>query len=364
MFVVIRVDASIQIGTGHVMRCLTLADQLTEVGYFCVFLCREHEGNLGEHIATRGYKVLWLTGLSGKRSVDGNWNAHAAWLGESWEADAEQTVSALTGYDVDWLIVDHYALDSRWERRLSNSVDRIMVIDDLADRPHCCDLLLDQTYLRTSDEYNDLVGVGCKLLCGSQYTLLRPEFTRWRSQSLAKRAQASVGSILINMGGVDKENVTEKVLGAMEGSQLPDSTELTVVMGGHSPSLASVRHAATLNRFRVAVQTDVDNMAELMTSCELAIGAAGATSWERCCLGLPTILIVIADNQTGVANVLRDNGAAYAVNSVKNIDHELPEILDSLVNDIDALMSVSKSASKVVDGKGARRVVLELMRSA
>lgn len=364
MLVVFRVDASIEIGTGHVMRCLTLADQLMQFGCSCVFLCREHEGNLGRLIVTRGYEIRWLTGLSGKIPGGNNWNAHAAWLGESWEADAEQTVGALKGYDVDWLIVDHYALDSQWERHLSSSVGRLMVIDDLVDRNHSCDLLLDQTYLRTSDEYNGLVGAGCKLLCGSHYTLLRPEFARWRSKSLAKRTQASVGRILINMGGVDKENVTEKVLGAMEGSQLSDSTELVVVMGGHSPSLASVRHAAALNRFSVTVQTDVDNMAELMTSCELAIGAAGATSWERCCLGLPTVLIVIADNQIGVANVLRENGSAFAVNSIKHIDRELPQVLDRIVNNIDVMESVSKSASKVVDGKGAHRVALELMRPA
>lgn len=155
-----RTDASSRIGTGHVMRCLTLADALREQGSECQFVCREHEGHLIGHIRSRGYKAHALPRSSANTSFESDL-AHASWLDVDWQTDADQTQEALGSEAVDWLIVDHYALDQRWESALRSSCKRIMVIDDLADRQHDCDLLLDQNYGSSAERYHGLVSADC-----------------------------------------------------------------------------------------------------------------------------------------------------------------------------------------------------------
>ncbi len=148
MRVVFRADASLNIGSGHVMRCLTLANALRESGASCFFVCREHPGNLLELIREQGFEAIGLPLPKTFESLHGKHSSsrltYAGWLGDSWQRDAEQTLAALNGELADWLVVDHYALDSAWEESLRPACRRLLVIDDLADRDHRCDLLLDQ----------------------------------------------------------------------------------------------------------------------------------------------------------------------------------------------------------------------------
>lgn len=178
--VVFRVDASSLIGTGHVMRCLTLADELTHRGVRSVFLCRPHEGDLRTEVTQRGHGLVSLPSI--RRSVVGKGDSvHEDWLGVDWRDDATDTLHALSalGATPDWLVVDHYAIDSRWERRLKPFVGRTMVIDDLADREHVCDLLLDQNLcLRMDIRYDDLIPSTTKRLLGPRYALVRDDFAR------------------------------------------------------------------------------------------------------------------------------------------------------------------------------------------
>lgn len=357
--VAFRADASMQIGTGHIMRCLTLADALSEKGAQCTFVCRPHAGHLLDLVVQRGHKALALG--EPQENFNGPTDpAHAAWLGTSWAVDAEQTMHALVGQTVDWLVLDHYALDARWEEALRTQAKRIMVIDDLADRQHACDFLLDQTLGRRPTDYAPWVPDGCKLLCGAQYALLRPEFAALREYSLNRRVQPVLKELLISMGGVDKDNVTGAVLRSLQCRSLPEDCRLTVVMGQTAPWLKNVQDLACSMQRPTRVLVGVDNMAELMADSDFAIGAAGATSWERCCLGLPSIMLVVADNQLEVAKGLEDAGAAMLCLSAQDLSKQLAVLLDKLFTDSEQIALLSKAAAKVANGTGAGEVLEQM----
>jgi UDP-2,4-diacetamido-2,4,6-trideoxy-beta-L-altropyranose hydrolase len=356
MKVAFRTDASIQIGTGHVMRCLTLADALAARGGQCMFICREHAGNLIEHIRSKGHAVYSLP-LSDEADAD---LAHCAWLGATQEQDAKACVPLLGDLQPDWLVVDHYALDIRWESALAKYCSQLMVIDDLADRSHACNMLLDQTFGRDAKDYRPLVPKDCMLLCGSSYALLRPEFEALRPYSLKRRTQPKLKHLLITMGGVDKDNVTAQVLNALRTCALPADCEITVVMGAMAPWLVDVQEHAQTMPWSTAVRVGVCNMAQLMADSDLAIGAAGSTSWERCCLGVPTIMIVLAENQANVAVGLERAGAARVVRLNDVSTSKMAMSITELCNSPADLNRMSHAASTVVNGQGLGQVVRRL----
>ena len=355
MNIVFRCDASLQIGTGHVMRCLTLADALTEQGTECHFICREHKGNLLDLIRQRGYQAYSLPIESELQSQkeDKTELAHADWLGANQQQDALLCDALLQGLQPDWLIVDHYALDKYWEAKLRPHCKRIMVIDDLADRYHDCDLLLDQTFGRNISDYIQWVPKYCQILCGANYALLRPEFAQWREYSLERRKAGQLEHILINLGGVDKDNITTKVLKNMQSSDLPDCCKITVVMGSTAPWINLVQEQAELMKWWTEVIIGVSNMAELMANSDLAIGAAGSTSWERCCLGLPTAMLVLADNQFLIAKNLKETGAVLLakINYTLVADLGIRNIIKN-----NKLLLMSDAARSVCDGTGVQKV--------
>ncbi len=335
--ILFRADASVEIGTGHVMRCLTLAKALKEAD--CTFVCREHAGNLNNYIRDAGFKVLALP------------MGEPSWLGASWQEDAAQTAAA---GPCDWLVVDHYALDARWEANMRAQATRIMAIDDLANRPHDCDLLLDQNLGRKPEDYAPHVEPDCPLLLGPAYALLRPEFAAWREKSLARRGGA-LKTLLITMGGVDQHNVAGDILAALKGSALPAGAEIKVIMGPHAPWLAEVKAVAAAMPWPCEVLVGVSNMAELMAGSDLAIGAAGGTSWERCCLGLPTLALVLADNQREGAEALETAGAVRLLGDARS-DGWQAELRAALATlSPETLATLSQNAQTITDGKGAER---------
>ncbi|WP_242697278.1 UDP-2,4-diacetamido-2,4,6-trideoxy-beta-L-altropyranose hydrolase [Bordetella petrii] len=356
MKVAFRTDASLGIGTGHVMRCLTLARLLAAGGAQCRFVCRQHEGHLVDYIRAEGFDARGLpAGAAMPPSPSAL--AHAQWVGASQADDAAQTYEQLRDFSADWLVVDHYGLDQEWESRLQSSAARLLAIDDLADRRHVCNLLLDQTLGRDPDDYRPLVPADCVVLAGPEYALLRPEFAQARQDSLQRRrAAGSIGRVLVTLGGVDQHNATEAVLKVLdEEGTLPDACQITVVMGAAAPWLDAVKARASSMRRPTEVVLNVRDMARRMADSDLAIGAAGSTSWERCCLGLPTALLVLAENQLPSAQALGEAGAVRLIGGPPDIAQRLPGILAEF-SDARVLHAASDMASRVCDGLGAARV--------
>ncbi len=369
MKIAFRTDASLQIGSGHVMRCLTLADALKAQGADCHFISRAHPGHLHEVIHQRGYKVNSLVApvqpaqaaiknIVNEASIPQQEPPHAAWLGSTWQADAQETSAILTNLQPDWLVVDHYALDQRWEETLAPHYRKLLVIDDLADRSHRCDLLLDQNLGRQPQDYAALVPAHCQLLIGPRFALLRPEFAALRPYSLQRRhALPALRHLLITMGGVDQPNATGQVLQALKTCTLPADCRITVVMGPTAPWLQNVRELAAQMPWPTEVVVNINDMAQRMADSDLAIGAAGSTSWERCCLGLPTLMVVLAENQEEAAVHLQHAGAANCLEFSGLLHQDLHAQLQGLIDQQEQLGQLSACAGAITDGLGVERMV-------
>lgn len=359
MRVVFRADASVQIGTGHVMRCLTLADALRDRGVDTLFICRELAGFFAGMITARGHSLRTLPAPEGTQQVGKNEPAHAHWLEVSWEQDAEQSRKILQEVGGgDWLVVDHYGLDYRWESQQRLGVQKILVVDDLADRKHDCDILVDQTLAASTQRYKSLVPLNCDLLLGPRYAMLRPEFALNREDALQKRKKtSSVRKILVAMGGTDPFNVTDIVL---QGIEMLDNNdvEVTVVLGASAPYLGAVKERAKRSTLQIDVLSDVQNMSDIMVSHDLSIGSGGMTSWERCVLGLPSLTVVLADNQKSVLDALESIGCTAIIGSVDTINSfGVRDGIAKVLKDMTLHYDMVKASIGVCDGFGSKRIV-------
>lgn len=366
MRVLFRADASLEIGNGHVMRCLTLAGALRELGVHCQFASRSHPGHLLDRVRRLGYPVLALPasgpGTGDEEDPGGPLPAMASWLGASWREDARQVQQGLGGTSFDWLVVDHYALDARWEQAMRPWARRILAVDDLADRPHDCDLLLDQNLGRSPGDYQALVGGDCQVLTGPRHALLRPEFAALRPYSLARRAAPRLRHLLLSMGGVDSEDVTGRLLDALRACALPEGCRISVAMGPNAPWRDRVREQARRMPWPTEVLVDVQEMARLMADSDLALGGTGGTAWERCCLGLPTLGMILADNQRTAARALEAAGALVLLRDREGFPLDLPETMARITPE--ALKAMQASCMDLTSGEGARDLALRMTSRA
>jgi UDP-2,4-diacetamido-2,4,6-trideoxy-beta-L-altropyranose hydrolase len=312
MKVIFRVDSSTQIGSGHLMRCLTLAGQLqkkygAEVG----FISRDLSGNLHALIREQGYKLFVLPRAAEDKSLTG----YAAWLTVPQVVDADDTVHILQRMDKpDLLVIDSYAIDSVWEKKLRPYVEKIMVIDDLANRPHDCDILLDQNfYLDKEHRYDGLVPVDCRLKLGPEHALLREEF--YDARKHLRQRDGSIRNILVFYGGSDLTNETMKALQAIVKLQRSD-IQVNVIVGSSNPHKAEVKAFCQQYSF-LQYYCQVDNIAEFMNEADLSLGAGGTTTWERCFLGLPAIVTAVAENQVRICEDCAKAGLIKYVGSSK-----------------------------------------------
>lgn len=349
MTIIFRVDASLQIGSGHVMRCLTLADELRLRGADVRFVCREHPGNLNDLIEAKGYLVTRLPRVDFAFVESSEDLAHMRWLGVAWQQDAAETTAAVGDTLPQWLIIDHYAIDRRWEEMLRPYVGKIMVIDDLADRAHDCELLLDQNlYQDMETRYDNLVPLACQKLLGPRYVLLRPEFAVAR-KSLRPRS-GEIKRVLVFFGGVDPSNETGKTLQAVAGID-NRQFDVDVVVGGRNLHKEQINKICAANDgFHYHCQ--VDNMAELMAASDLAIGAGGATTWERCFLGLPSIVLVLAKNQKQAAEYLATLEILILLGDARKVSpKDIADAIGLFAKKQQLLFRLSHNSSELFDGK-------------
>ena len=349
-----RLDASRAIGTGHLFRCLTLADYLRATrGAECHFILRANDSAPLGLVKERGHTIHALP--RGNATASDDDENYAAWLGVSTETDAADTAQVLRSIGrPDWLVVDHYALGSAWEQALAPLADRILAIDDLANRPHDCDLLLDQNHvIGLAGRYDGLVQSRTHLLLGARHALLRPEFRRMRESS--PRTTDTVRKVLIFFGGSDLPNLTGMALDAVVESGAPN-LDIALVVGGTNPHREALHSRAAGLRQVSICPPDVD-MAAAMKQSDIAFGAAGTTTWERCCLGLPSLMVVLSENQRAIAEgVARDGAAELLGNAAEMSRDKLARAFARLAHDGIGREAMARAGLGLVDGLGCERV--------
>jgi len=349
-----RADASTFIGTGHVMRSLTLALELRSRGAICYFVCQDLEGNINELITDQGFEVRTFSlttvntneGLISKQSKEKpiSVNVNSSHL---WREDAHMTKISLGETYLDWLVVDHYSLDFRWEKLLRKNYDRLMVIDDLANRVHDCDLLLDQNfYSNTGDRYLGSVPDRCVLLLGPTYSLLREEFVKTRNKK--RYFTDGIKNILVFFGGSDPTNQTRLALEALLDCDL-FGIDIHIVLGSAYSYKEELRNLVK-SLSNIFIHEQINNMAELILNADLAIGAGGATTWERCYLGLPTLTVITAANQSETSQDLAQLGAIRILGFHTQLDvDDYKSAIIEMINSPDLLQDMSDIASGIVE---------------
>lgn len=339
---VFRFDATPAIGTGHAMRCLTLADALEAAGWRCLFAIRS------ETLATVPRKA---------------WLRERALILDQDEDTEPSRIGARFANGYDLLVVDHYRRDADFERASRPWARRILAIDDLADRGHDADLLLDPTLGRSLEDYRRLVPPTCRLRLGPRYALLRPQFARWRPTALSRRrGSGPVRRLFVSLGGTDPQDVTSRVLDGVAEAGVGATVD--VVVGAAASHTTRVR-AKAARMPGVRVHVGVADIAALMAEADLAIGAAGTATWERCCLGLPTLAVVLADNQRGNAAALEASGAARVLGDADRLTPAtVAKAVRTLAEDAPARAAMAAASAAACDGLGTARMLLEFLPPA
>ena len=350
MNIAVRVDASLRIGTGHVARCVTLASELKRRGGCILFICRHLTEFIRRHIQESGHDVVLLP--QREETSDGDLS-HAGWLGVSQTDDATDTLAILRERaPFDWLVVDHYALDIRWENAVRGAVRAVLAIDDIADRIHFVDMLLDQNLQdQRSDRYAGLLPDKCRRLIGPRYALLRPEFRALASHLPQRRTRLN-----IFFGGTDLVGMTVRALEGLAEANLR-GVPIDIIVGQDNPHRDMI--AALAGRIPDTVlYIQPSNLGAIMARAQLALGAGGATSWERCCLGVPTALISIAENQKSGCRALAAARAGVYLGDIAEVTaQQIARTVQRMLTHPRLLKAISRRAAAVVDGRGTERVV-------
>lgn len=361
--IIIRCDASLKIGSGHVIRCRTLARDLAKKGSEVIFVCRNQPGDL-INLLEKEFHVLQLRKQS---SIDcSNLSGPAlyrGWLGCSEIDDALETIEAIKQaniYNIEWIVVDHYSLEEAWEKYVSNhipqkSIPQILVIDDLANRPHHASLIVDQNFFGkdTEHRYNQLVSSSCIKLLGPKYCIIGSEYSELR-QLLPPRSD--VKRMLIYFGGVDNCGLNQRVLSTLEDS-IPGPVGIDIVLGVQAGNI-EINSKSHKNGSKIAIHKPMNSLAGLIARADLSIGAGGATTWERACLGLPSIVIPLSENQIEFNQALHESKyiSLVSYNDSRFEDNILDEVKMMMTNP-DLVRERSIRLAQLVDGNGKDRII-------
>jgi UDP-2,4-diacetamido-2,4,6-trideoxy-beta-L-altropyranose hydrolase len=379
MHIAFRVDSSTIIGYGHVMRCLTLAHALAhelktmpqknvDDNLLISFLCRDHQGHINQLILDAHFNLLQLPPVEQKINAKDS----DSWLGTNHKKDALQCITQIKILPIiDLLIVDHYAIDHHWHTFMRSYYQKLLVIDDLANRKLACDFLLDQTFNRNEESYQDIVPEDCQFLLGQSYILLRNEFLLLRTPAQRRRKARvnaddrglSSTNILITMGGTDPGNLSQLALLAINKVvEARPKITVNVVISSQSIHLTALTIFCDEHPW-VNLIIDSQNMANLMLSADIAIGASGGTAWERCCLGLPCLTTVNAENQKLIANNLAQADAIINLGWYQDINiNTVVSAINNLLDNENIYKKMSDSCFSICDGNGANRVAAKVAK--
>tara|TARA_B100000035_G_scaffold315477_1_gene336762 strand:+ start:5280 stop:6830 length:1551 start_codon:yes stop_codon:yes gene_type:complete len=356
-----RVDSSLKIGTGHLIRCLTLAKVLRMQGAECKFICGPQKDNFIKLVKNEGFKVFTFAKSKNKIVKNKNdktkKNYYFDWIETSWQEDVKNTIKALGSDIIDWLVVDHYALDKKWENKIRPYVKKIMVIDDLANRDHSCDLLLDQNLIANQEtRYLKRILPNCTTFLGPKFALLQPEYSKLHIRKQINRDK--IKRVLVFFGGVDKKNLTKLTLKSLLKIKRKDIT-FDVVISSLNPNKSNIQKFLH-KKPNVNMYDSLPSLAPLMIKADIAIGACGSTTWERLCLGLPSLVITIAENQKPIAKELD------RLNLIKLIGHHTyvkeENILNSFKSALDEnLKKWTRYSKTITNGKGVFKIASILM---
>ena len=373
----IRVDASARMGTGHLKRCLALAQALQTAGAAVHFVVRPIDAVAAQVLGSTTWPVHWLSQPENGPAVeppapDGALPAaypdeppHAPWAGVNWVKDARETVAALQTQRPDWLVLDHYAFDARWHQAVTQALgSRLVVIDDTADRSVAADMLLDQNWhtdhrRKYAGQHAGQVLTAPRWLCGPRFALLSSAY-----QSAPRhRTQPEVRSIGIFMGGTDPGGISAQVLASCREAGF--AGEIEVATTSVNPQLADLQ-AACASAPPTTLLLDAPDLAGFFARHDVQIGAGGGATWERCCIGAPTIALALADNQHAVVPALAELGALRAASLPSAALADAPPlttVLTELLPDANARAALAERAAALVDGLGAQRVALAVLAS-
>ncbi len=348
MKVVFRADASIHIGTGHIARCKTLADELRRRGADILFVCREHPGHQTQGLRRAGFFVVTLPAPPAPESARED---YASWLGVSEAADAQQTIAAAE--KADWLVVDHYGLGPEWEKALRSVAPHILAVDDL-DRAHDADVVLDQNLSDKPARYAN-VPPACKKLLGPRFALLGAEY-----RSGAEAAQSEARRILVFFGGADPKGATRAAVEALDDPGLA-AMHFDVVIGAANPERRSLEAWAG-RRARTTVHIGAPSLRGLMAQADIAVGGGGITMLERCCVGLPAVVMTVAANQVPGTRAMAAEGAiAYLGDFDTAGVTGLATVVRDLAADAEGRRHMTERGRLLVDGWGAARVAEQIL---
>ena len=350
--VAIRVDASATIGTGHLKRCLSLVYALIEQGAQVRLVTRALDGVTAQVLHDAPCPVHWLPVPAPQLPAVSQHTPHAAWAGVSWEQDVQDTLAALAPERPDWLVLDHYAFDARWHDAVRDSLGcRLLVIDDTADRSIAADALLDHNW--APDHHAKYAGRLTRAphwLAGPHHALLSPAY-----RSAPRYVfQSAVRSLGIFMGGTDPGGISTRVLAACRAAGFAGAIE--VVSTSANPHLKALRKTCATDP-DTTLTLDQPDLAAFFARHDLQIGAGGGATWERCCIGAPTVAIAVAANQGAVVPGLASLGAVRAAT-----ENTLIAVLRELIADPTTRQALGERAARLVDGRGAQRVALHLLR--
>jgi UDP-2,4-diacetamido-2,4,6-trideoxy-beta-L-altropyranose hydrolase len=337
--VLVFADSGPRIGGGHAMRCLTLARALAARGAACAFAATPATQAILQAFGAPGIEVLPVSG--------------------ELDAAAAEAAGRAASFGADWVLLDHYFLNPDQEASL-RAGRRLAVLDDLADRPRAADLVMDSAYGCEAAAYRPLLPAGAHILTGPAYAPVRPEFAARRVAALARRAKGGhLRHVLISLGLTDVEGITERVVGILR-PMLGDLI-LDVVVGSAAPSLPGLCAAAKCDP-HLRLHVDSHEMAQLMATADIAVGAGGSSTWERAALGLPTATVVLADNQRPMARAMARDGLTLTADvAAPGFEDDLIGALHKLIGDAALRRTISHKAAAACDGLGAQRVADALL---